>query len=107
MYQLIFYVPASHLETVKAEVFATGAGRFNEYDRCAWQTLGEGQFRPLEGSRPFIGEPGRLETVSEYKVELVCEDSLIKSAVSALLRAHPYQQPAYAVYKILTVDDLP
>lgn len=107
MYQLIFYVPASHLEAVKAELFAAGAGRFNAYDQCAWQTLGEGQFRPLAGSQPFIGETGRRETVSEYKVELVCEDSVIKSAVSALLRVHPYQQPAYAVHKILTVDDLP
>lgn len=107
MYQLIFYVPASHLEEVKAALFAAGAGRFDAYDQCAWQILGEGQFRPLAGSRPFIGETGRLETVSEYKVELVCEDHLIKPAVSALLRAHPYQQPAYAVYKILTIDDLP
>lgn len=106
MYQLIFYVPVSHLETVKNALFATGAGQYKEYDRCAWQTPGQGQFRPLSNSQPYLGKIDRLETVTEYKVEMICPDQHIKPAIAALLAAHPYQQPAYAIYKILTVDDL-
>jgi structural hemagglutinin/hemolysin toxin protein RtxA len=105
MYQLIFYVPASHIEQVKNAVFAAGAGTYGNYDQCAWQTLGQGQFRPLAGSQPFSGQIGRLETAPEYKVELICSDENIKPAVAALLAAHPYQQPAYAVYKILTAEN--
>jgi len=106
MYQLSFYVPASHLEAVKEAVFAAGAGRYNGYDRCAWQTLGEGQFRPLAGSDPFLGEIDQLERVAEYKVEMIVGDSRIEAAVAALLSSHPYQQPAYGFYKILTAEDL-
>lgn len=98
MYKLSFFVPEDHLEDVKTAVFATGAGRIGDYNHCCWQVLGQGQFRPLKGSNPFIGNQGDLETVSEWKVELVCEDQLITAAVSALKRAHPYEEPAYDVW---------
>lgn len=97
MYKLCFYVPETHLEPVKEAVFDTGAGRIGDYDRCCWQVLGHGQFRPLEGSNPFLGKQGWVEQVSEYKVEMVCEDHLIEAAIEALLAAHPYEEPAFDV----------
>lgn len=100
MYKLAFFVPETHLEAVKQAVFATGAGRIGNYDCCAWQTLGQGQFRPLPGSQPFIGEQGKVETVAEYRVELVCENDLIRRAVKALIDAHPYEEPAYDVWAL-------
>lgn len=100
MYKLCFYVPESHLETVKQALFEAGAGRVGAYDSCAWQVLGQGQFRPLAGSDPFIGAQGQLETVPEYKVELVCADELIAAAVAGLKRAHPYEEPAYQVWRL-------
>lgn len=97
MYKLCFYVPETHLELVKEAVFATGAGRIGDYDSCCWQTLGQGQFRPLEGSNPFLGQQGWVEQVSEYKVEMVCEEHLIEAAIAALVESHPYEEPAYDV----------
>ncbi len=106
MYQLIFYVPASHLETVKNALFAAGAGEFGDYDLCAWQILGQGQFRPKANSQPYLGQPGHLENIQEYKVEMICVDERIKAAITALLAAHPYQQPAYAIYKTFDIANL-
>ena len=100
MYKLAFFVPESHLETVKTAVFATGAGRIGDYDSCCWQSLGQGQFRPLAGSQPFLGRQGEVERVSEYRVELVCADDLIHPAISALKAAHPYEEPAYDVWQL-------
>lgn len=100
MYKLCYFVPESHLEETKQALFKAGAGRIGEYDSCAWQCAGQGQFRPLEGSNPFLGEKGEIEHVNEYKVELVCEDRLIISAVNALKQAHPYEEPAYEVYQL-------
>ena len=100
MYKLCFYVPKSHLEQVKAALFEAGAGRIGNYDCCAWQTLGQGQFRPLAGSRPYLGGEGTIETVAEYKVEMVCPGSCIKQAVQALRRAHPYEEPAYDTWPL-------
>jgi hypothetical protein len=100
MYKLCFYVPASHLEPVKQAVFQAGAGHIGAYDQCAWQVLGEGQFRPLSGSQPFIGHAGHVEKVPEYKVEVVCADVLIASVVAQLKQTHPYEEPAYQVWKL-------
>jgi hypothetical protein len=100
MYKLCFYVPDTHLEIVKEAVFETGAGRIGDYDKCCWQTLGQGQFRPLAGSNPFLGKQGWVEQVSEYKVEMVCEEHLIEAAVEALLNAHPYEEPAFDVIQL-------
>jgi hypothetical protein len=82
-----FYVPESHLERVKSAMFEAGAGRVGNYDSCAWQTAGEGQYRPLEGNRPFMGELSSVESVSEYKVEIVCATDLINEVVDAMKSA--------------------
>lgn len=100
MLKLTFYVPASHLETVKSAVFAAGAGRQGKYECCCWQVAGRGQFRPLEESRPFLGTPGRLETVEEYRVEMLCSGEARPRVAEALRRAHPYEEPAYDFCRI-------
>jgi hypothetical protein len=95
MISLVVYVPDSHLERVKEALFAAGAGRLGQYDRCCWQTEGTGQFRPLAGSDPFLGKEGALERVKEWKVELVCERDSLPAVVEALKKAHPYETPAF------------
>lgn len=102
MYKLAFFVPPSHLEAVKQAVFAAGGGRLGAYDQCCWQVLGEGQFRPLDGSQPFIGQSGIVERVVEWKVELVVDEGLIADVVTALKAAHPYETPAYEVWRLET-----
>lgn len=100
MYKLCYFVPESHLEETKSALFLAGAGRIGDYDSCAWQCLGQGQFRPLDGSQPFLGQAGQIEMVNEYRVELVCEDSTVKPAIAALKLAHPYEEPAYDVCRM-------
>src|SRR3989338_54512 len=100
MFKLCFYVPATHLEQVKAAVFAAGAGRIGDYEHCSWQVLGQGQFRPLAGSNPFLGAQDQLETVDEYRVEMVCDDALIAAAVAALRESNPYEEPAFDVTRL-------
>jgi len=104
VYKLCFYVPAPHLEAVKEAVFATGAGRIGDYDSCCWQVAGQGQFRPLAGSQPFIGSRGTIEQVEEYRVELVCANQVVRAAVAALYEAHPYEEPAWDLVALANDD---
>ena len=99
MYQLIFYVPDSHLEIVKDAIFKAGAGALGGYDLCCWQTLGMGQYRAGTNQNPFLGEIGELHKEKEWKVECVVEESLIKDVINALIASHPYEVPAYFVTK--------
>ncbi len=100
MYKLCFYVPETHLEPVKKAVFAAGGGCIGLYDNCCWQVLGQGQFRALDGSQPFIGQVGGVEQVAEWKVEMVVADELIHDAVKALKKSHPYETPAFDVWRL-------
>lgn len=103
MYILYFHVPETHLDTVKNAIFSVGAGNIDNYSHCAWQTLGEGQFMPLPGSKAFIGEINKLNKVPEYKVEIICTEAQIKPAVLALKQAHPYETPSYQIVKFDTL----
>ena len=93
-------MPLSHSEQVKEAVFEAGAGAIGNYDRCCFETLGTGQFRPLEGASAFVGSVGEVETVQELRIELVCENKLIHDVIKALFASHPYETPAYEVYSI-------
>ncbi|EHK17364.1 uncharacterized protein TRIVIDRAFT_88538 [Trichoderma virens Gv29-8] len=103
IFKLIFYVPETHIEVCKAAIFAAGAGRYpnSSYTECCWTALGTGQFRPVAGANPHIGQLDKLESVAEVRVEAPCVgQDVTKKAVEALKKAHPYEEPAYEVYRL-------
>ncbi|VAW58706.1 hypothetical protein MNBD_GAMMA08-754 [hydrothermal vent metagenome] len=103
MYKLCVFVPESHLQAVKDALFEAGAGKIGNYENCCWQTRGQGQFKPLEKSRPYIGQSGQLEKVEEYKVELVVRDEIIKAVITNMKRAHPYEEPAFDIWQLASI----
>ena len=99
-YKLVWFVPGDALEPTRDAVFAAGAGRIGDYERCSWSTAGEGTFRGGEGTDPAIGERGRDERVAEYRVETVVPAEAVTSVLAALRAAHPYEEPAYDLYAL-------
>ncbi len=102
--KLLFTVPEEQAEAVCQAVFGAGAGTLGDYTQTRFTVSGQGSFVPQTGADPFIGSPGRRETVSELKVETVLEKQQIPSVVSALLEAHPYEEPAYDLVPLLNRD---
>jgi hypothetical protein len=94
-------VPAEALDAVRDAIFAAGAGRIGEYERCSWFTEGTGTFLGGAATDPTIGEPGREERVPELRLETVFPEERQKEVVTALRRAHPYEEPAFDVYPLL------
>ncbi|WP_296192005.1 MULTISPECIES: NGG1p interacting factor NIF3 [unclassified Psychrobacter] len=101
MYKLTVFIPEKALEPVKVALFAAGAGKIGDYEQCCWQVKGAGQFMPLSGSQPHIGTQDTIETVIEWRVEMVVADAHIKPVIEALKQAHPYETPAYDVIEVL------
>jgi hypothetical protein len=99
--KLVVFVPAEALDAVRDAVFAAGAGRIGDYERCSWYTEGTGTFLGGEATSPTIGERGREERVSELRLETVFPCSAREEVVAALRRAHPYEEPAFDVYPLL------
>lgn len=106
MYKLYFYVPENNIETVKEELFKSGAGIIGEYSKCSWETKGTGQFLPGDDSNPHLGEKGEVKKLEEYKVEMVLKESIAQNVLNTLLEVHPYEEPAYGLIKVITAEDL-
>jgi hypothetical protein len=100
-HKLVWFVPADALEVTRDAVFAAGAGRIGDYERCSWYTAGTGTFLGGDEAEPALGESGREEHVPELRVETVVPAELVTEAVAALKAAHPYEEPAYDVYPLL------
>lgn len=101
MYKLTVFIPDEALDQVKTALFAAGAGKIGNYEQCCWQVKGVGQFKPLVGSTPHIGVQDSLETVDEWRVEMVVNESLIVDVIDALKQSHPYETPAFDVIAVL------
>lgn len=100
MYFIAFYAPPDHVERIKQAMFEAGAGRIGNYACCAWQTTGTGQFMPLPAANPYVGEPDLLEKLTECRVEMVCEDTVVEATVQALKSTHPYESAAFQVIRL-------
>ena len=103
MLKLIYYVPESHLESTKLAVFEAGAGGIGHYEHCAWQVLGIGQFKPVKGANPFIGELDTLEQLPEWRVETIVPEEKAVQVAKALKASHPYEEPAFEFIQIIDI----
>lgn len=106
MYKLAFFVPDDNLEIVKSALFEAGAGRQGNYEQCCWQTQGRGQFRPINDAAPAIGRVGELQSLDEWRVEMLVEQSVVRQVVASLLRAHPYEEVAYDLIELVDPSSL-
>ena len=104
MYKLIYYVPESHLESTKLAIFAAGAGGIGNYEHCTWQILGTGQFKPVQGAQPFIGELDTLEQLPEWRVETIVPEDRAREVAQALRASHPYEEPAFEFIQVIEIE---
>jgi hypothetical protein len=98
--KLVVFVPREALNDVREALFAAGAGRIGNYERCSWYTEGTGSFLGGEGTAPSVGQPGREERVAELRLETVFPVERQGEVIAALRSAHPYEEPAFDIYEL-------
>lgn len=99
--KLVVFVPREALDTVRGALFAAGAGRTGNYERCSWYTEGTGTFLGGEGTSPNVGQAGREERVSELRLETVFPEDRQDEIIAALREAHPYEEVAFEIYELV------
>ena len=100
LYKLVVFVPEDSLSVVRNAMYEAGAGWIGNYSNCGFFVKGNGTFKPLEGTNPYIGQTGKLETVDEYRLETIVPEKLLDSVIQSMLKAHPYEEVAYDVYRL-------
>ena len=98
--KLVVFVPPEALDDVRNALFAAGAGRIGDYERCSWYTQGTGTFLGGETTNPSVGSPGREERVQELRLETIYPVEVEAAVVRALRAAHPYEEPAFDLYPL-------
>ena len=98
--KLVTFCPSSHAGQVRDAIFVAGAGQIGNYDSCSFNAKGEGTFRALAGANPFVGEPGKLHFEPETRIETIFPSYLESAVISALKKAHPYEEVAFDIYPL-------
>lgn len=94
---VVAFVPPTATDDVLDAMAAAGAGEIGNYSRCSFRTEGTGSFLPTEMARPVVGETGVVSEENEIRIEMVAPRRRVDAVVAALVRAHPYEEPAYDV----------
>jgi len=104
-YKLVVFVPVNSVAKISEAVFAAGAGAIGSYESCSFRAEGTGTFLPLEGAKPTIGKKGRLEKVPEIRFETIVPTTKLEQVIAAMKKAHPYETPAYDVFRLYNGDN--
>lgn len=99
-YKIVVYVPTEFENTLREAVCAAGCGYIGEYSDCTFAGRGQGTFKPLDGTNPFIGNIGELTFTDEVRLETVVSESKLNHALEAMLAVHPYEEPAYDIFEL-------
>jgi dinuclear metal center YbgI/SA1388 family protein len=91
------FIPAAHSESVLQALYEAGAGQIGHYKNCSFQVEGKGTFTPDEQAQPFIGKANVAETVKEIRAEVIFPSHLEGKILTALRKAHPYEEVAYYI----------
>jgi dinuclear metal center YbgI/SA1388 family protein len=98
--KIVVFVPDSDLGKVSDALFGAGAGVIGQYRECSFRLAGTGTFFGSEAANPTIGQKGRREEVSEWRLEVLSPESQVAAAVRAMRAAHSYEEPAFDVYPL-------
>ena len=104
-YKLVTFVPVDDVNQVADALYDVGAGAIGSYSHCGFQTEGTGTFKPLTGANPTIGKVNQRETVREIRLETVVPADKIKAVVAALRQSHPYETPAFDVFRHYDIEN--
>lgn len=101
--KLVTFVPEDSAETLRKALFKAGAGHIGNYSACSFNAEGHGTFLAGDNTQPYRGEVGQLHVENEIRIETVFPVFLQSAVISSLLSAHPYEEPAFDLYKLENV----
>ncbi len=98
--KLVVFVPETHIDLVRNHMLNAGAGHIGNYSHCSFSAPGEGSFKALEGTHPFVGKQGELHFEKEVRLETIVPENILQNVLQAMLAVHPYEEVAYDIYPL-------
>ncbi|MGG7145125.1 cytochrome C biogenesis protein [Clostridium nigeriense] len=95
------FIPLDHVDKLREAINNTGALTIGKYDNCISITEVTGYFRPLKGSKPYLGEENNLSIEKEGKMEFRCHKDLALEVINVIKAVHPYEEPVYNIIPVI------
>ena len=102
--KIVVFVPLQQAAEVEQAMWDAGAGQLGDYHRCSYRLQGEGRFCPCPGANPFVGETGTDHVEPEIRLEVLVSKARSGAVLAAMLKAHPYEEPAFDVIPLDNAD---
>ena len=99
--KVVVTVPEAEAAKLRQAIGNAGGGRLGNYSHASFSVKGVGRFLAKDGASPAIGKVGRLEEVTEERIEVTCEKEKLATIIEAIRRNHPYEEPVIDVYALL------
>lgn len=93
--KLVVYTPVENAEEMRQVLGDAGAGEQGNYHHASYSMNGIGRFTPTEAAQPTIGSANQAEEVMEERIEVIYPETIESQVIKAMLKAHPYEEPAY------------
>jgi len=100
-YKINVFCPESQIEKISKAMSLAGAGIIGKYSECSFRLKGMGTFKGGKGTNPNIGKRGKLEYADEIRLEMICDLENLNNTINAMLKIHPYEEPAYDIYEVM------
>ena len=99
--KLAMFIPESHLPVLRSALQSVHAGTLGNYDSCLAYSKVTGSWRPLPGSRPYLGTEDEVSEEEELKVEVNILAENLEETLDAIYEVHPYEEPLVNVIPLL------
>ncbi len=93
-YNIVVFAPKHAADSIVEAVSGTSAGTIGEYEGCAFFQEGRGRFVPGDSSTPHTGEPGRVSTTDEIRIEMPVAEGDLDDVIRRIREIHPYETMA-------------
>ncbi|MDD5091266.1 MAG: Nif3-like dinuclear metal center hexameric protein [Candidatus Wallbacteria bacterium] len=100
LFKIVVFVPPDYADDLKDALSQSGAATIGAYDKCFFSAAGEGCFRPGPGTNPFIVQQEESTVVAEVRLETICRERFLHKSLSAMIKSHPYEEPAYDFFQL-------
>ena len=87
--KLEIFLPENFLEPLRQALQSVDAGHIGRYDSCLSYSPVTSFWRPLEGTAPYLGQPGKVSREPEIKVEVTCRREQLEETLAAVRAVHP------------------
>jgi dinuclear metal center YbgI/SA1388 family protein len=104
-YKLVTFVPQDAVEKVSDALFSAGAGRIGKYSACSFRNNGTGTFFGEDGTRPAVGQSGKMQQAAEVRIETVVSIEKVSAVIEALRSSHPYEEPAFDLNQLAAAPE--